>query len=36
MKQDRLDSLMISASSPDILDNIDINKIADAWAVVEA
>ena len=36
MKEDRLDSLMILASSPDILDNVDIDKIADSWSNLKA
>ena len=35
MKEECLDALMISSYSHDILDNIDLDKIADAWSGVK-
>ena len=35
MKEDRLDSLMISACAHDILDGLDLNKLADEWAILK-
>ena len=32
MKEDRLDALMILASSPDILDNLEVDNVANSWS----
>ena len=36
MKEDRLDALMILASSPDILDNLEIDNVANSWSNLKA
>ena len=35
MEEDRLDALMVSACSSDILDRIDLDRIADAWSLLK-
>lgn len=35
MTEDRLDVLMIAACSIDILDTLDIDKLANAWAILK-
>ena len=35
MKENRLDSLMIACCSHEILDLLDINKLADEWSVLK-
>ena len=35
MTEDRLDALMIAACSIDILDTLDIDKLANAWAILK-
>ena len=36
MKEDRLDALMILASSPDILHNLEIDNVANSWSNLKA